>query len=313
MVYRNHPLDVKNDAITQVLVVIHGQGRDADNYYRHAVAAAFLADALDRTLVISPKFASSDGNCRDTLRGDEAGWRCEGPERWTSGGPAVGRADLTSFDYLDEIQRRVTRREVFPNLKAIVIAGHSAGGQYVTRYEMASRVHGKLGVPVTYVVANPSSYTYPDAMRPTASALPPEVAARAPGYTPGTPANPPAAFGEFFDAAGCSNYDQWPYGMQKRAGYTAGIADEELRRQLASRPVTYLLGELDILPLYGFDSSCAAMAQGPTRLARGLAYNRYLKEKLGASHKAVIVPACGHNARCMFGAEAALPVLFPKE
>jgi hypothetical protein len=55
------------------------------------------------------------------------------------------------------------------------------------------------------------------------------------------------------------------------------------------------------------------MAQGPTRLARGLAYQRYVNEKLGAAHKTVVVPACGHNARCMFGAEVALPLLFPKE
>ena len=36
----------------------------------------------------------------------------------------------------------------------------------MTRYEMANQVHDTLGVPVTYVVANPSSYAYPDAGRP---------------------------------------------------------------------------------------------------------------------------------------------------
>lgn len=312
MVYRNHAIATRNDEINQVLIVIHGQGRDADNYYRHAIAATFLANALDRTLVVSPKFASNDRECKDTIGANEVNWQCSGHERWTSGGPAVGDGKLTSFDFIDELLRRVSKRDVFPNLKAIVIAGHSAGGQYVTRYEMANRMHEKVGVPVTYVVSNPSSYTYPDALRPTASALPAEIAARAPGYTPGTPAKPPEPYVAFHDAHGCTGYDHWPYGMQKRAGYAAGIDDELLKRQLAARPVTYLLGELDILPLYGFDSTCSAMAQGPTRLARGLAYQRYVNEKLGAAHKTVIVPACGHNARCMFGAEVALPVLFPK-
>ena len=313
MVYRTHALEEKNEAITQALIVIHGQGRDADNYYRHGIAAAFLAGALERTLIVSPKFASSHGNCHDTIGANELNWHCSGPERWTSGGPAVGRTDLTSFHFVDELLRRLARRELFPNLKAVVIAGHSAGGQYVTRYEMANGMHDKLGVAVTYVVSNPSSYTYTDALRPTASALPADVAAGAPGYTPGTPAKPPEAFTAFHDAHGCTGYDQWPYGMQKRVGYTARLDNDSLKRQLAARPVTYLLGELDILPLYGFDSSCSAMAQGPTRLARGLAYHRYVNEKLGAAHKVVIVPACGHNARCMFGAEVALPVLFPKE
>jgi hypothetical protein len=100
--------------------------------------------------------------------------------------------------------------------------------------------------------------------------------------------------------------------MRDRTGYTASQSEEQLRRQLASRPTTYLLGELDILPLGGFDGSCAAMAQGPTRLARGQAFAKYVNEKLGAHHAVVIVPLCGHNARCMFTSEVALPLIFPK-
>ncbi len=111
----------------------------------------------------------------------------------------------------------------------------------------------------------------------------------------------------------CSGYDDWPYGFRNRNGYAAKIGDDVLRKRMAERPTTYLLGELDILPLYGFDSGCGAMAQGGTRLARGLAYARYVSEKYGAKHSAVVVPACGHNARCIFGADVALPLLFPKE
>ena len=74
-----------------------------------------------------------------------------------------------------------------------------------------------------------------------------------------------------------------------------------------------MLGGLDILPLFGFDASCAAMAQGPTRLARGLAYRQYVNERFGAGHEMAIVPSCGHNARCMFGDDSALKLLFPKQ
>jgi hypothetical protein len=55
------------------------------------------------------------------------------------------------------------------------------------------------------------------------------------------------------------------------------------------------------------------MAEGPTRLARGQAYGKYVNEKVGAKHNTVVVPLCGHNARCMFTAESALPLLFPKQ
>jgi pimeloyl-ACP methyl ester carboxylesterase len=314
LVYRSYSLDARNEGISRALIMVHGAGRDSDAYFRHVLAAAFLAGALDNTVIISPRFASNNGNgCRDVLASNELNWKCDGSDTWRSGGTAVDNPKATSFDVADEILRKLVRKEIFPNLRAIVVAGHSAGGQFVTRYEMANQVHDRLGIPITYVVANPSSYAYLDSLRPTASAVPSTVAAAAPGYIPPQSSSPPAPFAGFSDARNCTTYDTWPYGLQKRTGYTAGLADDQLKKQLAGRPTTYLLGELDILPLYGFDSSCSAMAQGPTRLARGLAFGKYVNEKYGAQHKTLVVAACGHNARCMFTADSALPLIFPKE
>ena len=56
------------------------------------------------------------------------------------------------------------------------------------------------------------------------------------------------------------------------------MSDEQLKKQLVARPTTYLLGQVDTLPLGGFDSSCSAMAQGPTRRARGEAFVKYVNE-----------------------------------
>ncbi len=314
LVYRSYSLDARNEDITRALIMVHGAGRDSDSYFRHVLAAAFLAGALDNTVIISPRFASNDGSgCRDRLASEELNWKCNGSDTWRSGGTALDNTKATSFDVADEILRKLTRKQIFPNLKAIVVAGHSAGGQFVTRYEMANQIHDRLGVAIAYVVANPSSYAYPDSLRPTTAAIPATVAAAAPGYIPPVSANAPAPFVSFSDASNCTTYDTWPYGLRNRTGYTAKLADDQLKKQLTARPTTYLLGELDILPLYGFDSSCSAMAQGPTRLARGLAFSKYVNEKYGAQHKTIVVPACGHNARCMFTADAVLSLIFPKE
>lgn len=314
LVYRNYPLGKRNETITRGLVVVHGLGRDADNYYRHTLAAAFLADALKDTVLIVPRFASNEGGaCKDALAPGELGWHCQPRvDIWRNGGAAVD-STVTTFDIADELLRKLVNRDVFPNLRTIVVAGHSAGGQFVSRYEMANQMHDSLAVKPTYVVANPSSYTYLDSLRPTPSALPANVAAGAPGYAAPLGANPPAAFVAFSDARNCTTYDTWPYGLNGRDGYSTRVDAEQLKKQLVARPTTYVLGELDILPLYGFDSSCPAMAQGPTRLARGLAYVRYVGEKFNAPHKALVVPACGHNARCMFTADPVLPLLFPKD
>ena len=314
LVYRSHALTRPNKAITRAFILIHGMGRDADNYFRHALASAFLAGTLDNAIVISPRFASNDGrNCEDSLAPGEANWGCGGAGRWTAGGETKGSTTLTSFDITDQLLRQLARKDIFPNLSAIVIAGHSAGGQFVNRYAMANQVHEQLGVAVTYIVANPSGYAYLDSLRPSVSAVPRTVAALPPGYQEPLPANPPPPFTRYSDAGSCTTYDNWPTGLKGRIGYTARLGDEQLKKQLVARPVIYLLGGYDILPLFGFDSSCPAMAQGPTRMARGLAFNRYVNELYGAKHRAVPVPSCGHNGRCMFTSEEALALVFPRK
>lgn len=290
LVYRTYSLDEKNPGITRALVMVHGASRDADNYFRTAVAAAFLAGGLDDTIVISPRFASNDKSCKDKLDKDEVSWSCSG-DSWRSGGTSASNKDLTSYDFADEILRKLGRKELFPNLKSVVVTGHSAGGQFVNRYQMASKVFDQLGFQITYVVSNPSSYAYFDEMRPTADGK---------------------DFKPFSDARNCTTFDHWPYGLENRTGYTARVSDDQLKKQMAQRPVTYLLGEIDILPLGGFDSSCPAMAQGPTRRARGEAYAKYVNEKYKAHHAVKIVSLCGHNGRCMYTSEAALPLIFPK-
>jgi hypothetical protein len=293
MVYRTYSLTEKNENIRRAFVLVHGATRDADNYFRTAVAAAFLAGALDDTIVISPRFASKTAGCMDTLGENEVNWACSG-DSWRSGAASVSHKELSSYDFADELLRKLANKQVFPNLKAIVLAGHSAGGQFVTRYEMANKVHDSLGVPVTYVVSNPSSYAYPDKIRPSGD-----------GKT----------MRAFAEEARCSGYNKWPYGFDNRGnGYTSKIPDEQLKKQLAARPAVYLLGQLDILPLAGFDNSCSAMAQGQTRLSRGEAFGSYVVSKYGAKeHKTVVVPLCGHNARCMFTSDTTLPIVFPKQ
>ena len=35
LVYRSFPLETRNSQITRAVIVVHGAGRDADNYFRH--------------------------------------------------------------------------------------------------------------------------------------------------------------------------------------------------------------------------------------------------------------------------------------
>ena len=312
MIYTTFRLDAPNPRIRRALVMVHGALRNPDHYFETATGAAFLAGALNDTVVIAPAFRSANGKyCKDHLQPGEVNWRCGG-DSWRSGGTAISDPALTSFDFMDQILRRLANRKIFPNLATIVIAGHSAGGQFVSRYEMANRVGDKLGVPVRYVVANPSSYAWPDATRdlPVGDGAPANAVAGWKDESPHTN----FSYGPF-DATKAPAYDKWPYGLEQRtSGYTAGMSDGQLKQQLASRTAYYLLSQVDTLPLGGFDSSPNAMAQGATRRARGEAFVKYLRDHLGATHSQIlIVPECGHNDRCVYTTDDVLAVIFPAE
>jgi hypothetical protein len=308
LIYRSYPLTRPNAHIRRALIMVHGTLRNADRYFTTATGAGFLAKALDDTIIIAPAIRSADAGCKDALAPNEVSWSCRG-DTWRSGGVAASHPGLTSFDFVDEILRRLADRKVFPNLKAIVVAGHSAGGQFVHRYEMANRVHDTLGVPVSYVVANPSSYAWPDATRPLAVGDGAPAAAVAGWMSEAPHVN--FTYGAF-DPAKAPDYDRWPYGFAERTtGYAARLSDGQLRAQLAGRPTTYLFSQVDTLPLGGFDDSPRAMAQGATRRARGEAFVKFINERLDAHAKVLIVPECGHNDRCVFTTDAVLSVIFP--
>jgi hypothetical protein len=286
-VYASHPLDVANARITRALVVIHGSGRNADRALATATAAAERAHALDSTILIAPRFVSNDGrDCTDTIAEGEVNWGCEANNGWQAGGTATDSDALTTFDVVDRLLRELARVDRFPNLSRIVVAGHSAGGQFVTRYEMANQVHDRLRVPVEYVVASPSSYAYPDAVRPASHGPP---------------------------SAGCSIFDDWPYGLRDRRGYARRSSADQLARQLTTRPVTYLLGALDNDPaMRGLDTTCAAAVQGASRLERGQVFAQHLASTYRARPRVVIVPGCAHDDRCVFTSDAARAVLFAR-
>ena len=306
MVYSSYSLDTPNPAVTRALIMVHGTNRNADHYFATAMAAAFLAGAVENTVVIAPHLIDE----QDKPQPNEVVWPNRG-DSWRSGGMSPSNPNLSAFDFMDEILRKLSNKKIFPNLTKIVVSGHSAGGQFVTRYEMANKVHGTLGTNITYVVANPSTYAWPAAVRPLPTGNAEPAAAKDEAVGPnGEKVNSNFTYGPF-DAAKAPNYNKWPAGVEERKGYTAQMSDDQLKKQLAERPTTYLLGQVDVLPLGGFDSSPSAMAQGPTRRSRGEAFVKYIEDNLGAKPNVIIVPECGHNDRCIYTTDVVFPVIFP--
>ena len=90
----------------------------------------------------------------------------------------------------------------------------------------------------------------------------------------------------------------------------------QARARYAAADIHYLQGELDTGEGKGtayrvLDKSCAAAAQGPYRLQRGLAYAQYDRTLLAPEKRreVTVVPGCAHDVACVFPSEAARAAL----
>jgi pimeloyl-ACP methyl ester carboxylesterase len=298
LVYRNHSLVEGSREVEQAVVMVHGAQRNGDGYYGTALASAASRGVLLKSLIVAPHFKGSDGpSCRDAVEEGELYFGCQA---WNAGYPAINSAlKTTSFDAMDRIVQMLSDRSRFPNLKSIVLAGHSGGGQFMQRYAASNQIEPKIRLPIRYVVANPSSYVYLNDARLRSDAV----------CTPEGKCTGP--FGPYWDRTSCTAYNRYRYGLDGATGYVAGVGATSIRRQFPTRNVTYLIGDLDQLQDSDLDKSCGAQAQGVNRRERGINFWNYMRSQYQAEHKLVMVPRCGHNAACMFASSTGSKTLFP--
>jgi pimeloyl-ACP methyl ester carboxylesterase len=271
--------------ITRAILVLHGRLRNADVYYRSALTAqAAAGDAGKSAIMIVPQFLAGIDIEAFHLKADTLHWSLEG---WEGGDPAEGPLPASSFDALDAILARLADRHLFPDLKQVVVAGHSGGGQVVQRYAIATKGEAALeaeNIAIRYVVANPSSYAYFGAERP-----------------------------ELQIAASCPGYNDWKYGMEARPPYLASSSAAVLEQRYVARQVIYLLGTNDTNPDHpALDKSCMAEAQGPYRYVRGHSYAAAMAARDGGTpnHRLWDVSGVGHDGDKMLTSACGLAALF---
>jgi hypothetical protein len=279
-VLHNLPLTGDPD-VTSAVVVVHGSGRNAARYFKSMLRAAHAAGRASDTLVIAPWFKTA----MDLPTEREAVWSYGG---WKRGAGAIRPAGLSTFTVLDHLLTSLGDRSIFPNLRRLTLAGHSAGGQFTQRYAVFGTAPNTLtALSVNYVVANPSSFLYFSEVRPSAD-------------------------GRFtVPSIGCSGFDAYKYGMARRRGYVAAMTTEQAIQNYLSRDVTLLSGDADVVDNGNEDTSCAALLQGPNRTVRAANYFAYLQSLApDVRHRRIVIPGVAHDGRAMFGSPLAWPVLF---
>ncbi len=271
--------------VTRAVIIQHGKGRDVEGYFGSMRMAAQTSGVTAQTIIIAPYFQKGSIHLSSELRWGEWKWG----QRSSSG---FGLARRSSFAVYDEFIAMLAKKSNFPNLQEIVIAGHSAGGQFAQRYAAFSKAAlTDQGPKLRYVVANPSSYVYMNGKR--------WINGRFRGLRED-------------QRLLCRGWDKYGYGLRKRKRYVAARSKSQVRKDYAGRRVVYLLGEDDNKRDSELDKTCEADYQGRNRLRRGKIFMRFM-DKFHSSnvHSLVTVPGVAHKGGEMFNSPEGRAVLFP--
>jgi hypothetical protein len=271
--------------VRRAVIVQHGKGRDVQSYFNSMRSAAGSSGVTGETMIIAPYFQKGSSHPLTELRWGEWKWG----QRSSAG---FGLARRSSFAVYDEFVAMLAKQSNFPNLTEIVVAGHSAGGQFAQRYAAFSKAAlTDQGSKMRYVVANPSSYVYMNGKR--------------------------WINGKFRGLREdqrllCRGWDRYGYGLRKRKRYVAARSKSQVRKDYKGRRVTYLLGEDDNKRDGDLDKTCEADYQGRNRLRRGRIFMRFMDKYHPSNvHSLVTVPGVAHSGGGMFTSPEGRSVLFP--
>ena len=174
------PVTVYYDAATPIengsrcrtaVILIHGWGGNVRKLFPVFNAAlAARADGVEPVpYVIAPMFprrATLEKNPDEAYDG-RAVWNDSWAKKannvpglasddWRGGGDANG-TNFSSYDYIDRILCRLGDKTIFPELRRIVLAGFSAGGQFAGRYAAIGRGAVREGIDLVYIDMSPST------------------------------------------------------------------------------------------------------------------------------------------------------------
>lgn len=295
----NRDIYQDNDRVTRAIILIHGSGLDAHNYYQTTEDAANDEGVdLSRTDIIAPQF----------FEGKPASgtwqWYYIWPFGWRSGDPAISHPSRSSFDVLDHIVEELVSHRRW--LHTIVVAGQSAGGQYVNRYSMGQSSRTSHGRNMVFWSANPFFYTWLTSQRP----------------------NPDSS---------CPEYNNYPYGLSNRNAYMGRLSASALQNNAINRRIFRTVGENDATN----EGSCSSRTQGSNRRDRWENHKVHMKrlctniltrrtprpksrkkrlekkKKIKAYCSGVVgnrlhllVPSCGHGHVCSWNSNVGREILF---
>ncbi len=273
--YNNYPLaqeKTKLENLTSAIIVVHGVDRNADDYFSYLTSTLINDNLEESTVLVAPWFQDNSQAGTNGLYWNTSNWR-EGQNSSNSMG-------ISSFSVIDTIISRLADKQHFPNLKTIIITGHSSGAAFTDVYAASNTSDAKYpDIDFEYIIANSQFFYYPNDYR----------------YDEGS--------GTFYKAtkADCSTFNDWPFGYYGDIpAYLNDVAHDTLNKHFAERNVIYLLGN-GTQPDPSLSNNCHSSILGSTRFKRGEHMFAFMNEFFPENkHSKKIVQGIGHNGEKMY-------------
>jgi hypothetical protein len=273
--YSNYPIYLENaewEKLKYAVIVVHGQSRNADDYFSYLTATLADIGAQDSTILIAPHFKKEQDSQQDLYWPTSSGWR--------EGQVSSSDVKLSSFAVVDSLVDQLNNDDHFPLLEKIIVTGHSSGGLFTHLYGASNTSERDYpGKDFEYIVANSQYFYYPSDHR----------------YDENSKA--------FYVPDNCTGFNFWPLGFLNGPAYLdASLSEEEFNSQFINRNITYLLGNGA-----GADGSlnttnCAATLLGTSRYQRGENIFTYMNTFFSDNHlhTKTIVNGVGHDGEGMY-------------
>ncbi|KAK0209262.1 hypothetical protein DFS33DRAFT_520634 [Desarmillaria ectypa] len=280
--------DLNTSEVTRAVIILHGKERTCWSDWNSANNALYNATHNDPAIkrneisILSPCFFDEADLEAGAAKNGQLLW---GKTTWVDGHRNVAPdsiSDFSSFYVLDALVAYYMNTTVYPNLKAVVVGGHSAGGQMTQRYA-ALRISTENDDRLHFWIANPASLCWLTPDRPV------------PNYE-------------------CEGFDNYKYGLAANfpAYATANarvLARDGIVERYNGRKLSYAWGLKDNGP---GDTRCQALMQGSTHLKRGRNFVSMLEDMGGIPNLTTVdwVPNTSHNTEKMMASDAGIDKLF---
>ena len=282
--YAEHEIGRGDPDAEYAVVWIHGMhGASADSARLLRKKLSGMENG-DKVYCIAPSFAESKLLKNPAMRDKTLLWD---RENWRGGGKSSNGPQISSFTVIDQICGTLADRKKYPRIRHILIAGFSAGGQFVSRYAAVGKPPEAEGLRYSFAAGAPSTYLYIDNRRFIRGSF----------KQPDQPVR---------------NFNQWRNGLENLPEYAKGITSGRIMKNLSSRCILFLCGSADT-GKKDLSMTPDAMLQGKNRYERFTIFQQYVKlfPQWEKKTRFKTVPGVAHStAKVMFDSGEFLSLIF---